>query len=351
MKINRSNYETYFLDFHEGNLSEALTRELFSFLDSNPDLKEEFESFEIVSVIPSSKKFFDKDRLKKDTITQYNYKTWFVAYIENDLTTEQQNEVEQFLQKNPSLKPELEIFKQTKLVPDHKIIFENKKQLKHGGKIIPLTPQVYRIAVAASVVLLLITYFLLRNNNMKDVAHREIPKSEIRKENSALPPEKKSHADKLNKNEMKKHEHINEGKNRIEKVNQEPKKNTVQENKTDEPLLTNKEEPVHQNSMEKKDSSENLLAENKIGKQPFKPNGAQLSKVFSDDELKELGITSNVQQKEKAGLWDIASKSVNEISKVTGTQISLKKNTDEIEDTKTYALALGKFSVSHTSGK
>jgi len=355
MKINRSNYESYFLDFHEGNLSEALTRELFSFLDSNPDLKEEFESFEMISVVPSSKKFFDKDSLKKDTITVYNYKTWFVASIENDLSSEQKKEVEYFLQINPSLKPELEIFKQTKLVPDHRIIFENKKQLKHGGKVISLTPQFYRVAVAASVVLLLITYFVLRNNKQKEVVQHESPKMEIQKQTPPPAPEKSfadMHKDEIRKEEGRKEERQQNFAERKKAVKTHPpvkEEAPVNENKTNEPLLTQKNE-LPQNVIAKKDSTEKLFAEDK-NHEPFKPTSSQLSKVFSDDELKELGMTGNDQQKEKASLWDIASKGVNEIGKVTGKDISMKKRSDEIEDTKTYAFALGKFSVSHTSGK
>lgn len=355
MKIDRSNYETFFLDFHEGNLSEGLTRELFSFLDSNPDLKEEFESFEMIAVSPSDEKFFDKNNLKKDTITSSNYKIWFVGYIENDLTSEQKKEVEQFVERNPSLKPELEIFKQTKLVPDHQIIFEDKKQLKRGGKVILFTPQFNRIAVAASIALLLLTYFFFRNTIMKNVAHREVPKSEIRREKSPVLSDQKSFTDRATEEETKKEEkqlnRLAERKNTIEKINHAVKQETpVKEIKTNEPLFTQLDATVQSNAMEKEDSSGNLLAVNKIH-EPFKPTSSELSQVFSDDELKELGVKKDIQQNKKASLWDLASKGANELSKVTGTDISLKKKSDEIEDTKTYALAIGGFSVSHTSGK
>lgn len=355
MRIDRNNYEAFFLDFHEGNLSEGLTRELFSFLDSNPDLKEEFESFEMISVLPSDKKYFGKDSLKKDTITSSNYKTWFVGYIESDLTSEQKKEVEAYLQKNPSLKPELEIFKQTKLVPDHQIIFESKKQLKRGGKVILFTPQFNRIAVAAFIAILLITYFLFRSGNEKMISHREniIPKTQQRISPSV--PKENQLPDLIISQEMKKKmaQKSNPSvRKNYEKENKRAEERTVpvKEEKTPEPLLTQHDEVPQNNVLEEKDSVLNTFAENKKP-EPFKPTTTQLSQVFSDDELKELGMKTDIQQKEKASLWDIASKGVNEISKATGTEISMKKQTDEIEDTKTYALALGKFSVSHTSGK
>ncbi len=48
--INRDNYEAYFLDFAEGNLSPAALEALEDFLVANPDLREELENFENISL-------------------------------------------------------------------------------------------------------------------------------------------------------------------------------------------------------------------------------------------------------------------------------------------------------------
>jgi hypothetical protein len=78
---------------------------------------------------------------------------------------------------------------------------------------------------------------------------------------------------------------------------------------------------------------------------------ADLQKVFSQDELNELGITTQEQTKKK-GLWDLASKGAAGLSKLTGTPIAMTKSQDEVEDTKTVGLTVGKnFSVSHTFGR
>ena len=42
--INRNNYEAFFLDYHEGNLSDGLKKELLLFLDNNPDYRISVES-------------------------------------------------------------------------------------------------------------------------------------------------------------------------------------------------------------------------------------------------------------------------------------------------------------------
>ena len=41
MKINRNNYEAFFIDYLEGNLDEKMVDDFIEFLQQNPDLKEE----------------------------------------------------------------------------------------------------------------------------------------------------------------------------------------------------------------------------------------------------------------------------------------------------------------------
>jgi hypothetical protein len=53
-KITRHNYEAFFLDYLEGNLSEKLNIELKVFLAQNPDLAVDLEDFENVSLEPAT---------------------------------------------------------------------------------------------------------------------------------------------------------------------------------------------------------------------------------------------------------------------------------------------------------
>ena len=46
MNINRNNYELFFIDFYDGNLTDAQKHELDLFLAENPNLKEECDSFD-----------------------------------------------------------------------------------------------------------------------------------------------------------------------------------------------------------------------------------------------------------------------------------------------------------------
>lgn len=46
MNINSHNYEAFFLDYHEGNLSPQQVADLLLFLEQHPGLKQDFDSFE-----------------------------------------------------------------------------------------------------------------------------------------------------------------------------------------------------------------------------------------------------------------------------------------------------------------
>ena len=45
MNIDKNNYEAFFLDYHEGNLSPQEVADLYLFLSQYPELKKEFEDF------------------------------------------------------------------------------------------------------------------------------------------------------------------------------------------------------------------------------------------------------------------------------------------------------------------
>jgi len=144
MKISRDNYEIWFLDYYEGHLSLQQVEELKIFLEFHFDLKEEFERFENISLPPAKKIIFDaKESLKKLIITtersinEKNYEDFFIADIEGELTKEQKNELTLFIEKNPQLKKELELFHKTKNTPDDSIKFPAKEILKKN-EIIPV---------------------------------------------------------------------------------------------------------------------------------------------------------------------------------------------------------------------
>ncbi len=137
MKINRNNYEEFILDYYDGSLNPNQVSELFLFLKENPDIKEEFDSFENLSIVFDENIVFEnKESLKKKdiipigTIDSSNYENYFVAELENDLTEKEANDVHEFLKLNPHLAETYHLLKLTKLKPDTSIVFENKEHIK-----------------------------------------------------------------------------------------------------------------------------------------------------------------------------------------------------------------------------
>ncbi|MCD4772406.1 MAG: hypothetical protein K8R41_03365 [Bacteroidales bacterium] len=167
MKINRNNYEIFFLDYHEGNLTPAMVEELLIFVENNPDLKEEFENFEEITIpIDESIKFDLKKSLKKTSfintknINEENYEKFFIAYFENDLAENEKTELLDFINKNPLLKKEFELTGKIHLKTDETIIYDSKSSIKKypffSRKAI-----YYSVGIAASLLILFGIYFLL----------------------------------------------------------------------------------------------------------------------------------------------------------------------------------------------
>jgi hypothetical protein len=62
-------------------------------------------------------------------INRHNYEEYFILYMDNELDSNDRRQVEEFIQKNPDLKEELDILLQYKLVPDTNIVFKGKEEL------------------------------------------------------------------------------------------------------------------------------------------------------------------------------------------------------------------------------
>jgi hypothetical protein len=166
--INKNNYEVYFLDHIEGRLDADQTAALMLFLDAHPELKEELEGLEMVSLEPNAQIRFDaKESLKKPLIiptakiTEQNYEEYCVAEFEGDLSRDEMNELHQFLALNPDLKKEYDLIRQCHLHPDFELVFTDKSSLKKNIVVPFLTRRIYYgIAVAASLALLIGLSFL-----------------------------------------------------------------------------------------------------------------------------------------------------------------------------------------------
>lgn len=153
-KINRHNYEAYFLDYLEGNLSAEEKHDLLIFLENNPELKQELDiDLNELKLVPQQVYFKDKEEIKSSVIgvlTTANVETRMIESVENLLDQTKQVELDEFVKKH-QLEKEMLAFKSTILKPDFSIQYKDKKKLKVPvGFVIPLY---VRVASAAAVVL------------------------------------------------------------------------------------------------------------------------------------------------------------------------------------------------------
>jgi hypothetical protein len=233
MEINRNNYEIYFLDYHEGNLSATQQAELFLFLEQHPDLKEELESFDLVKLPSSTISFEGKENLKRALITKENVQQYLIGNLEGDLNKEEKHELNKFLFQHPEFKKEEQLFAQTKLSPDKAIVFPAKSKLKHAVPISENKKRAFYFSVAAAACILLMmgVYFFNQHSNENMRANNETKKE-------VLPIAKNNNSTENNRRNAS-----------VENVNPVVKKDYAVEKST----LKNKRDLADQINVEKKE--------------------------------------------------------------------------------------------------
>lgn len=164
--ISRQNYEIWFLDYHEGLLDSKSAEQLFSFLEQNPDLKLEFDSFEILSLEEQNVKFEHKDKLFKNIDLPHieglnEFEILAVKKIENDISPSEEEILNHLTGISPERSKEFRAFKLSRLKPDPGVVYQGKELLKKDTGIFRRI-YAYSGAIAAAVVLLLFFFSLIR---------------------------------------------------------------------------------------------------------------------------------------------------------------------------------------------
>ncbi len=153
MKIDRNNYEAYFIDYLDGNLDETLVNDFIEFIQQNPDLKDELALFNSVKIPSEEVVFSKKEKLfkeKYDAEKEFNYAA--IASIENDLSETEQQEFESYISKHPEKQGDLVLFSKTKLQSDKSVKFSKKNKLYHyttGRTVLLWTSRVAAVLIFA----------------------------------------------------------------------------------------------------------------------------------------------------------------------------------------------------------
>ncbi len=191
MTINRENYEAYFLDFYEGNLTKTQVDDLMDFLNQHPDLNSEFESFELIFVPETPKLSMpEKESLKKTgAYTSKSHEEAMIAYFEGDLSEKASSDLLSAVSRNRMLQKDFALFSKVRLQPQDSIAFAGKSSLKKY----PLATYLkgYVNYAAAAVVLLFLAGIFFMIPGVDDVPQisQHIPAVEYEIEPIASEPE------------------------------------------------------------------------------------------------------------------------------------------------------------------
>ncbi|NPA44269.1 MAG: hypothetical protein GXO49_01925 [Chlorobi bacterium] len=214
--INIHNYELFFLDYIEGNLSKSQIDDLNKFLAEHPELKDELNGFEDIKLLPEHIEYKHKDKLIKQTQSQLfditNFEYLAVAELEKDITKEEKDELNSLIKKDEELKNSLHIFKNTKLKANNNITFNKKDKLIKS--IIPIYIKRSSYAVAAILIMFFILnqgIFIEKENNTVQLAsiknttvQKSIKENTIKKKQEKLNTENKKQRFSISHNQTNK---------------------------------------------------------------------------------------------------------------------------------------------------
>jgi len=118
-KINRNNYEAYFLDFAEGNLSDEERKVVLDFIQANPDLKEELEEFELIQLQADHEDEVNWADLKRNySDSQELRDELYFNALEGELSAEQKEALNKLLERQEYAE-EFKLWKRLVLTPSN----------------------------------------------------------------------------------------------------------------------------------------------------------------------------------------------------------------------------------------
>ena len=366
MKIDRNNYEIYFLDYLEGNLKPEKEAELLAFLEEHPHLKEAFENFGQIHLTPLEVFFEKKEELKKavssfDIIDESNCEHYFVAYLEGDLPGDKKQEVQDFLKIHPKYLSSFELQQRAKLVADNSIFYPGNQLRKSIFERSGVKPFYFYASAAAAVFIIFFVYFYNNSEQATDkkiIAEKKTPKFSVKQQ------EKKPERDKT--------------KTGIEVVvtaeKQRNKKSTVAQSTSKNKLVIKSSNPsanlvadninkesITKEGLQQKDSLafiEMPLAENNNQEQKISKalSGSSENEFLSIKELMVVKFKKAVNSEEATGpgnennrklsFWNLADMVAGGISKLTGKTWKVNKKYNETGDVSAFAVISDKFEFS-----
>lgn len=337
IKVDLHNYEAFALDYVEGRLVGDDLSAFELFLVNHPEIKIEIDSLTIDLIgFDNNDKFNYKTDLKKEAllsenINEDNYKTYFIAYHEGDLSDQTKDKVNFFLSQHADKSKEFETFAALKYASDQSVYFPLKRQLK---KATPVFGLYIGLRVAASIAIFLGIGWYFSQSNTEEQQYTQ--RSKIIEEKESLEVESNQ-------------------------IIENTASNLINQLKDDTIVLSNKSIQAKKNHVEKENQTEKQIFEkrdellsissatiqNTTINQQFnlnlktKTNQDHMEIAVEDDNVFKIKLPKLFKKSNK-------EKSKNESSSIASAKFEIKKKKNN-PDQKTY-VDLGPFKVYKKKG-
>ena len=179
--ITRENYEIYFIDYMDGNLSERERAEVEAFLLVHPDLQEELDGMGEVRLEVPTEVFGKKEEIKQ-AVREREIEYYAIAAAEGVITDEERAWVDENTDKKV-FEREVDVYAKIKVKPDPAYRFEGKAGLYRKSGVILL---VKRYAAIAAVVALGIVVAIYTTRK-EEFSMEDIPMTVVKTETLPLP--------------------------------------------------------------------------------------------------------------------------------------------------------------------
>lgn len=129
MKIDRSNYEAFFILYMDNELSSEERSEVEAFALAHPDLQEELDLLLQSRLLPDESILFENKEELLEIPTSTTHEDLLLHYIDGEVTEEQFLTVNQLAAVNPMVQRQLDLLLKTKAQADASIVFPDKTLL------------------------------------------------------------------------------------------------------------------------------------------------------------------------------------------------------------------------------
>jgi hypothetical protein len=152
MRINRNNYEDFFLLYADAELCADDCKAVEDFIAENEDLRIELEMLQ-AAVLPQEEiHFADKSFLYKEIVFDSNLQEKLLLKLDAELFENELQSLNSFLEKDTAAQSEFSLLQRTKLDTTEKIIFADKHLLYKKEKDNVVIFRILRWAAAAAIV-------------------------------------------------------------------------------------------------------------------------------------------------------------------------------------------------------